>query len=145
MNRVKFGSLKNVSAPLVLVVEDDDDTRLMMKYLLETWKYRVIEADSGETGILLAESRQPDAILLDCKLPKIDGLTTIRRMREQPTNAQRIIISICENAEPSVRDSILAAGSDDFLSKPINFGELENSLKKLLRSGEKYKREGFIT
>lgn len=138
MKRVKFGSLKNIRAPLVLIVEQDDDTRLMMKYLLEIWKYQVVEAVSGEEAVILAESNHPDVIFLDFKMTKIDGLTAIRRMRQQTKGVRTIIISTSADAGPAVRASALAAGSDDFLTKPFNFGEMENSLKKLLWSNRIY-------
>jgi len=123
--------------PLVLIVEDDDDTRLMLRYLLGIWKYRVIEAVTGEEAVRLAESTQPDVVLLDYKLPKIDGLTTARRMREQKVFNETIIIFITAHAETSLRASALEAGSNDFFVKPINFGELEISLKKHLQSNKK--------
>ena len=130
--------------PLVLIVEDDDDTRLMLKYLLEIWKYRVIEAVNGEEALRLAESRPPDVVLLDYKLPKIDGLATARLMRQQQSFSETVIIFMTAHAEPFVRASALAAGSDDFLVKPINFGELEITLKKHLQANKK-RMERLVT
>ncbi len=129
----KFSRRVSNVSPLVLVVEDDDDTSLMLKYLSEIWKYRVISADTDEQAMQLAESFQPDVVLLDYKLPNIDGPAMTRRMRELPSLAETVIISISTYSEPSVRASALAAGSNEFLFKPIDFGKLEISLEKHLQ------------
>lgn len=130
--------------PLVLVVEDDDDTSLMLKYLLEIWKYRVILAVSDDQAMQLAENCQPDVILMDYKLPNIDGLATTRRMRELPSLAETVIISISACSEPSLRASALAAGSNEFLYKPVDFGKLEISLETHLQTKNK-RMEQFVT
>jgi DNA-binding response OmpR family regulator len=116
--------------PLILIVEDDNDTRVMMKYLLNLWSYQVIEAVDGEEGLEMAEEFQPDFILMDYSLPKSDGLTTTKQIRELPQLAKTPIIFISAFTELSVRTSALAAGADDFLTKPLDFGELEKALKK---------------
>jgi len=120
--------------PLILVVEDDADTRLMLKYLLEIWNYRVIEAVTGEEALDKATSRNPDLILMDYMLPDIDGLTTTERMRELPILAKTPIIFVSAYSEEKVRASVLAAGANDYLIKPINFGELEIALEKHLKN-----------
>ena len=126
--------------PLVLIVEDDGETRTMMTYLLKLWSYRVIEAVDGEEGLRMAENLHPDIILMDYDLPKINGLITTGRIRELPLHKETPIVFISAFSEPSVRASALAAGADDFLVKPIDFGQLEKSLdrhlKKDYRQGE---------
>ena len=67
---------------VILIVEDDDDSRQMLKFLLETWKYRVIEATDGLEAFAIAEKFRPDLILMDAKLPNSDGFETTRRIRE---------------------------------------------------------------
>ncbi len=61
------------SVPVILVVEDDEDNRVMLKILLETWNYHVIEAENGEEAVWIAEKIRPDLVLMDVKLPHLDG------------------------------------------------------------------------
>ncbi len=116
---------------LILVVEMDEDTRLMMKYLLEMWKHRVIETAEIDEALHLTELRQPDFILFSGSAQTGGSLTTIRRMREL-SSGQTGIIFISAFSETAVRASALAAGADDFLIKPIDFGRLELKLQKHL-------------
>lgn len=118
----------NSRMPLILIIEDDDDTRVMMKYLLTLWGYAVIEAVDGEEGFQMAESCQPDVILMDFSLPKTDGLITTRQIRELAMHGETPIIFISAHTEAVVRESALAAGANDFLTKPLDFGQLEEAL-----------------
>ncbi len=137
-NNIQLSSRANVFAPLVLIVEDDMDTRLMLKYLLEIWHYRVIEAVTGEEALEMATSQKPDVILMDYKLPKIDGLTATERIRELPIHRQTVIIFVSAYSEERVRASVLAAGANDYLVKPIDFGDLEISLEKHLNNNKTF-------
>jgi len=125
-----FSKKMKRTLPLILIVEDDDDTRIMMKYLLTLWGYEIIEAIDGEEGFRMAEEYQPDIILMDYSLPKNDGLTTTKQIRELAMHGETPIIFISAHTEASVRESALAAGADDFLTKPVDFGQLENALDK---------------
>lgn len=125
--------------PLVLVVEADEDTRLMMKYLLQIWGYRVIEAARVEDALEMTEAQQPNAILF-CGKTKEETDFAVRRMRELSPVAETVIIFISSFSEPPVRAAALNAGADDFLVKPIDFGQLEELLaenlkRKLARKG----------
>jgi DNA-binding response OmpR family regulator len=110
-----------------------------MKYLLNLWSYQVIEAVDGDEGLEMAEDFQPDFILMDYSLPKSDGLTTTKQIRELPQLAKTPIIFISAFTELSVRASALSAGADEFLTKPIDFGELEEALGKHLKNS--YRQE----
>lgn len=114
--------------PLILIVEDDDDTRIMMKYLLTLWGYEIIEAIDGEEGFQMAENYQPEVILMDYSLPKSDGLAVTRQIRELAHHGKTPIIFISAHTEAAVRESALAAGANDFLTKPVDFGQLEKAL-----------------
>ena len=129
MSRSSFISQNGINAlPLILIIEDDDDTRVMMRYLLNLWGYQVLEAVDGEEGLQMAEDLQPEIILMDYSLPKIDGLTATKRIREMAKHDKTSIIFISAFSEATVRVSALASGANDFLLKPIDFGELEESL-----------------
>ena len=142
-NSTHASRISNFS-PLVLVVEDDEDMSLMLKYLLEIWKYRVILAADTEQAIHLAEACQPDIVLVDYRFPNIDGLAFTRRVREMSSLAETVIVSISAYSESAARADALAAGSDDFLFKPIDFGKLETSLETHLQMKNK-RMEGLFT
>ena len=119
--------------PLVMIVEDDEDTRLMMKYLLKLWSYRIIEATNDEEAVQAADIYHPDMILISDIHNKNNGLTTIRRMRELSKVDEAVIIFITGYSGQSVHAAALAAGADDYMIKPIDFGQLETNLKNYLK------------
>ena len=104
--------------PLVLVVEDHDDTRFMLTCLLEIRGYRVVVAEDGETAVRMAEQTRPDLILMDASLPGLDGLAATRRIRETPALAHVPIIFLSGHAEDTFRAVALETGGDDYLIKP---------------------------
>lgn len=121
------------SNPSILIIEDDEDTRQMMRYLLQIWKYQVVEATGSEEEILRTAARHcPNLILISSQNRKDDNFTTIKRLREQ-FSAKTGIIFISGFSEPSIQDSAIAAGADGFLLKPIDFGRLETMLENYLK------------
>lgn len=117
-------------APSILIVEEDSDNRLMLRLLLETWKYRVIEAGSGEEAFVLAEKEQPDVILMDVRLPLLDGLATTRRIRASTKIDGVPVVLLSGYAEDEYRRAAFAAGGSEYLVKPLDFAKLENTLGK---------------
>src|ERR687884_500742 len=81
-SRLQPSAAAGAAVPLVMVVEDHDDTRFMLRYLMESRGLRVAEAEDGEEAVRLAESLRPDLILMDMTLRRLDGLTATRRIRE---------------------------------------------------------------
>lgn len=130
--KIEFFSKSKKSHPLILIVEDDEDTRVMLRYLLEIWNYRVIEAGSGEEVLPMLAEHRPDLILMDYKLPDVDGLTTTERIRAVSLYDRTAIIFVSAVSHENARQSALAAGADAYLVKPIDFGELELALEKHL-------------
>jgi DNA-binding response OmpR family regulator len=118
--------------PLVLVVEDHDDTRFMLEYLLEMRGCRVVVAEDGEMAVRLAEMECPDLILMDATLPRLDGLAATRRIREMTTLARVPIVFLSGHAQPSFRAVALETGGNDFLVKPFELNQLENLLERHL-------------
>ncbi len=129
-----YSSGNNLFHKTILVVEDDEDTRLMLKYLLEIWNYKVIEAVNGETALILAETHQPDVILMDYRLPQIDGVITTERLREMSGLEKSVIIFVSSHSEEAIKSAAAIAGADAYLVKPIDFGKLEIALEKHLRA-----------
>jgi len=131
--------------PLVLVVENHEDSRQMLKTLLEIWGYRVAESKDGEESIESAIGECPNLILMDVSLTKIDGLTTVRRMREIKTLRKVPIVFISGHAQPEFRTFALAVGGDDFLVKPVDFNQLEMVLGKFIKKNTVSINSGGVT
>lgn len=123
------------SSPSILIIEDDEDTRQMMKYLLRIWKYQVVEAIGSEEDILETVGNFcPNLILISSRNQRDDNFTTIKRLREKFSEKTGIIF-ISGFSEQSIYDSAIAAGADDYLLKPIDFGRLETMLESYLKKG----------
>jgi two-component system response regulator len=120
--------------PLVLIVEDHDDTREMLQILLSAYGCHVIGAENGQEALDLAEQLHPDLILLDMKLPILDGLTVARIVRSHPTLNHVPIIGVTGMATPQFEREVLAAGCDYFLAKPFDFAQLKKLIKTLTHS-----------
>jgi len=115
----------------VLVVEDFEDNRFMMKRLLEMSGYRVIEAVNGQEAVDLAGSESPDVILMDLSLPVLDGLTATRRIRENAALRKVPIVAVSAHDTADFHADALAAGCNEYMTKPIDFEQLEHLLGRL--------------
>lgn len=116
----------------ILVVEDFEDNRFMMRRLLELGGYRVIEAINGQEAVQMAAQARPDLILMDLSLPQIDGLAATRSIRQLDGLARIPIIAISAHDTSDFRTEALAAGCNEYLTKPVDFDRLESLLKELL-------------
>ena len=116
----------------VLLVEDTEDNRFMMKRLLEMSEFDVIEAVNGEEAVHRAERELPDVILMDLSLPVVDGLGATRRIRKLPRMSSIPIIAVSAHDTADFHSEALAAGCDAYITKPIDFAELEELIEKLL-------------
>jgi two-component system cell cycle response regulator DivK len=117
---------------LFLLVEDFEDSRFMMRQLLEMAGYNVVEATDGEQAIELAVTEQPELILMDLSLPKLDGLAATRRIRQQQGMSEVPIVAVSAHDSPGLRTEALAAGCDEYVTKPIDFDQLSSLLNRLL-------------
>ena len=122
-------------ARTILVVEDNNDVRRMLKLLLESEHFRVIEAANGVEALNVVNTDHPDLILTDLELPKVDGFEIIRRVRKIDGFQNTPIIVLTAHSEQSVYEAAFRAGSDYFLTKPIDFDELTWLLEDLLVNG----------
>ncbi|HVG30219.1 MAG TPA: response regulator [Pyrinomonadaceae bacterium] len=126
---------RGAAEPVVLVVEDFEDNRFMMRRLLEMSGYRVVEAVNGEQAVETAVGEQPDLILMDLSLPKLDGLAATRRIRQHDALSQTPIVAVSAHDTTDFHADALAAGCNEYVTKPIDFDQLEALLKKLLNRG----------
>ena len=116
----------------VLLVEDTEDNRYMMRRLLEMAGYRVVEATNGEEAVALAKSVRPDLILMDLSLPLIDGLAATRAIRKLDGCGKVPIIAVSAHDTSDFQSDALAAGCDGYITKPIDFSQLELLIARLL-------------
>ncbi|MCI0345880.1 MAG: response regulator [Chloroflexi bacterium] len=119
--------------PLILVVEDDSANRALITALLQREGYRILAAVDGESGLRLALEEEPDAILLDVGLPRLDGHEVTRRLRLVP--ATRTVPIILLTGRASMDDMVqgLDSGADDFIAKPFKRPELLARLRSAVR------------
>ncbi|MBA3357233.1 MAG: response regulator [Pyrinomonadaceae bacterium] len=115
----------------VLLVEDTEDNRMMMRRLLELSGYRVSEAVNGVEAVKAAERETPDIILMDLSLPIVDGLAATRRIRQLPDLATVPIIAVSAHDTADFHAEALAAGCDAYITKPIDYTELEDLITDL--------------
>jgi CheY-like chemotaxis protein len=115
-----------------LLVEDTEDNRFMMRRLLEMTGYRVIEAMNGEEAVKLARKESPNLILMDLSLPVIDGLAATRLIRKLPEFKSTPIIAVSAHDTSDFQSEAMDAGCNTYVTKPIDFNELELLIAKLL-------------
>ncbi|PYS50712.1 MAG: hypothetical protein DMF68_06370 [Acidobacteria bacterium] len=130
-----MSSVNGNAPPTILVVEDFEDNRFMMRRLLEMSGYRVIEAINGEEAIDLACREKPGLILMDLSLPQLDGLAATRRIRQHPELSNVPIVAVSAHDTADFHADALSAGCNDYVTKPIDFDQLEALLARLLPKG----------
>jgi two-component system cell cycle response regulator DivK len=116
----------------IMVVEDFEDNRFMMRRLLEMSGYRVVEAVNGEQAVEIATKERPSLILMDLSLPLLDGLAATRRIRQHEALRRVPIIAVSAHDTSDFHADALAAGCNDYVTKPIDFEQLEKLLLRLL-------------
>ncbi len=104
----------------------------MMRRLLEMAGYRVVEASDGEEAVELALQERPELILMDLSLPKLDGLAATRRIRRQKGFGRVPIVAVSAHDSPESRSEALAAGCNEYVTKPIDFDELKSLVHRFL-------------
>ena len=121
------------SAPLtVLVVEDYEDTRHLMRLELEQRGFRIVEATNGEEAVEAAVRERPPIILMDIGLPVIDGIDATRQLRGREETRETLIVAVTAHHESEYRAKALDAGCNAYVTKPIDFDWLRDLLDRLL-------------
>jgi len=118
----------------VLYVEDNDDNVYMLKMRLELLgDFEVLTAEDGAKGCEVAAAEQPDVILMDLEMPVVDGWEATRRLRDNPQTRDIPIIALSAHALAGERDKAIAAGCDEFDTKPIEFDRLVATVQRIVR------------
>ena len=125
--------IEKAKPPTVLLVEDTEDNRFMMRRLLEMAGYQVVEAMNGEEAVKLAKSECPHLILMDLSLPVIDGLAATRLIRKLPHCGSTPIIAVSAHDMSDFQSEAIEAGCNSYVTKPIDFNDLEELIAQLLR------------
>jgi two-component system cell cycle response regulator DivK len=109
-----------MAGELILVVEDNDKNRKLVRDVLTHKGYEVIESETGEEGVRLAKARRPRLILMDIQLPGIDGIQALRQLRADEATRDIPVIAVTASAMDRDRQKIMAAGFNGYQAKPLN-------------------------
>jgi two-component system, cell cycle response regulator DivK len=118
--------------PTILVVDDFDDTRLLLRTWLERKGYRVIEAHNGRQAVEEAESSCPDLIIMDVEMPELDGLSATRQIRKVEKLGDVPVLAVSAYGAEQFRLEALAAGCNEYVSTPFEPAELEELIRSLV-------------
>lgn len=121
-----------MSEPLILLVEDREDNRVLARKLLERAGFRVVEATDGREALEQVAAQRPDLVLLDMSLPQVDGWTVARTLRQSPEFANLPIVALTAHAMDGDRERVLEAGCDEFLTKPIEVAKFIPTIRRIL-------------
>ena len=120
------------TVPKILLVEDTEDNRQMMRKLLEMSGFSVVEAVNGREAVEVASKVKPQVILMDLSLPFIDGLAATRKIRTLPGMSDVPIIAVSAHDTADFHSEALEAGCNAYITKPVNYPELEDIVNDLL-------------
>jgi two-component system cell cycle response regulator DivK len=109
-----------MAGELILVVEDNEKNRKLVRDLLTVKGYRVVEVETGEDGVRIAREQRPALVLMDIQLPGIDGIEALRQLRADGDTAAIPVVAVTASAMNRDRQTILAAGFDGYQAKPIS-------------------------
>ena len=121
-----------MAGELILIIEDNEKNRRLVRDVLQFKGYQTIESETGEEGVELARSRQPALVLMDIQLPGIDGITALKRLRDDPATRAIRVMAVTASAMTQDRQTIIAAGFDGYQSKPINVKSFLEGVQELL-------------
>ena len=123
-------AMQEKAKPTILVVDDFDDTRLLLRTWLERKGFLVIEAEDGNEAVALAESKRPDLIIMDLEMPELDGLAATRKIRNMKGLENVPVLAVSAYGAEQFREDALAAGCNEYVSTPFE----PEALEKLIRS-----------
>jgi two-component system, cell cycle response regulator DivK len=117
---------------LILIVEDNEKNRKLVRDVLQVKGYKTIETETAEEGLELARDRSPTLILMDIQLPGMDGITALKHLKADPKTKGIPVIAVTASAMTHNRQTILAAGFDGYQTKPISVKEFLEEVRRVL-------------
>lgn len=116
----------------ILIIEDDDAIRALVRIYLEKSGHAIREAENGQVGVDVARDGAPDLIILDLNMPVMDGTRALKTLRTDPVTKNVPVIALSAVSVPEMRDDMHHLGCDAYVSKPIDFNTLTNHVTRLL-------------
>jgi two-component system, cell cycle response regulator DivK len=119
---------------LILIIEDNEKNRKLVRDVLQVKGYKTIESETAEEGIELAIEKSPSLILMDIQLPGMDGITALKQLRTEPKTKSTPVIAITASAMTYNRVTMLAEGFDGYQTKPISVNDFLEEVRRVLDS-----------
>jgi CheY-like chemotaxis protein len=123
-----------MAGELILIVEDHEKNRKLVRDVLQARGYQTVETETGEEGVRVAREKRPALVLMDIQLPGIDGVETFRQLRADPVTRGIPVIAVTASAMTHSRQQIMAAGFDGYQTKPIAVKEFLEVVRQVLDS-----------
>ena len=120
----------------VLLVEDNERNRKLVRTVLEFRGHDVVECADGESALPLALAHHPALVLMDIQLPKMDGISVLRLLRENAATAAIPVIAVTASVTPGERERVVAAGFDGYIAKPIDIATFGELVESVMNKGE---------
>lgn len=119
----------------ILIVEDSDNSRELLRLVVERLGHAVVEACNGSEALLRLKEKMPDLILLDLKIPLPNGYEVLQEIRNSSSLSSVPVVALTAYAMVEEREKVLAAGFNGYLSKPIRLAQLRTEVQRLLQEG----------
>jgi CheY-like chemotaxis protein len=117
---------------LIMIVEDNELNRKLLRDVLRAQGYRVVETTTAEEGLQMVRAERPRLILMDLQLPGMDGITALRELKSDPATKDIPVIAVTASAMPHERTRIVAAGFDGYQTKPLSVKAFLAELRRVL-------------
>jgi two-component system cell cycle response regulator DivK len=121
-----------MAGELIVIIEDNEKNRKLARHILEHEGYRILEAEGGEEGVRLVKAHRASLVLMDIRLPDIDGIEALRRLRDDPVTSAIPVMAVTASAMTTDRFKIMAAGFDAYQSKPIALKPFVAAVRELI-------------
>jgi CheY-like chemotaxis protein len=133
---MEAGTQMSANQATILVVDDFDDTRLLLRTWLERRGFRVIEAVNGKQAVEMAESESPDLIIMDMEMPELDGLAATRKIRSLVGFEKVPVVAVSAYGAHQFRREALEAGCNEYISTPFEPEDLDKVIRSFMSGSE---------
>jgi len=123
-----------MAGELILIIEDNEKNRKLVRDVLQVKGYKTIESETAEEGLKLAGDKAPALILMDIQLPGMDGITAMKQLKADPITKDIPVIAITASAMTHNRQTMLAEGFDGYQTKPISLKDFLGEIERVLVS-----------